>query len=131
MSNKHNPIGLLSIALVGALSLSGCSWDGIEVPEPPEVVSFSENIVPIFNSSCNMTGCHPAGGIAPDLTSANAYTALMGMPGMINTTDPAESKLYKKMAGTATGQVMPPAGMLEQYKLDLVLAWIEDGAQDN
>ena len=42
----------------------------------PEVVSFSADIQPIFNEGCNNAGCHATGGIAPDLTPANAYADL-------------------------------------------------------
>lgn len=39
-------------------------------------MSFSADIIPIFNSSCNMSGCHSQGGQKPDLTPNNAHTSL-------------------------------------------------------
>ena len=43
---------------------------GILVIEPPVIdttiqVSFSEEIIPIFNKSCNFSGCHNTGGTFP------------------------------------------------------------------
>lgn len=91
-------------------------------------VSFASDIVPIFNSSCNSSGCHNAGGIKPDLTFAYAYISLAN-GGYINAGDPQSSLLYLWMAGKK-GTPMPLSGVNKDYNA-LVLAWIKQGAQNN
>lgn len=107
--------------------LGGCYNDAVLPEGPGEIpldVSFSQDIIPIFNASCNVAGCHNAGGIPPDLTAANAFSSLNN-GGYINTSDPANSKLYQRMASD-----MPPSG-INAGDNALVLAWIEQGALDN
>ncbi len=111
------------------LVLNGCYYD--EVLEGngslPKNVSFSGDVVPIFNLNCNTNGCHDAGAShSPSLTKENAYTALM-QGNYINTIVPTQSKLYKEMA---EGN-MPPSGALVGKELNIILAWISEGAKNN
>lgn len=91
-------------------------------------VSFTSDIIPIFNSSCNISGCHSAGSKAPDLTVANAYNSLTN-GGYINTGDPQVSELYLWMTGKK-GTTMPVGGINKDFNA-LVIAWIKQGAQNN
>jgi hypothetical protein len=100
------------------------SETGAEITRP---VSFANDIMPIFNASCNTSGCHSAGGKAPDLSGANAYKSLSG--GYINTNDAQASELYQWMIGKR-GVPMPTNGTNKEYN-SLVLAWIKQGAQNN
>jgi hypothetical protein len=115
--------GLMLISLF--VFITGCEYDH-PVPEPlPDVVSFSDNLIPYFNASCNYAGCHNAGGEAPDLTPENAYGAIMD-GNYINLDNPEESLFYTKVA---TGGSMAPYST--PGNTALVLAWIKAGALDN
>ena len=94
----------------------------------PDTVSFSIDILPIFTESCAKSGCHNTGDHSPDLTAANAYYELWAF-GFIDTTDDRASVLFTRM--DATSSTMPPLGRLPEDKIQLVLAWIEQGALDN
>ena len=115
------------IALVGFAALHSCQYDWYEPIEPdiPDVVSYSTNIQPIWNNGCNASGCHSTGGTSPDLTPANSFNSLWS-DGLIDTNDPASSKIYTKCA---------PGGSMNKYTQpgdsDMILAWIEQGAQNN
>lgn len=117
---------LLILGMTGlALTMPGCKYDH-PVPEPlPENVSFSEDVIPYFNASCNYAGCHNTGGVSPDLTPEFAYEDLLAK-NQINLDNPEESILYVKIA---------PGGSMEPYskpaETAMVLAWIKDGALDN
>jgi len=118
-------ITILGIAVLTLLS--GCEYEYVEPevgPPPPEVVSFSTDIMPIFNASCNMSGCHAAGAFDPDLSPANAYSSLIDGD-FINATDPASSLIYTSMA----------SGTMKSFstisEANLVLAWIQKGALNN
>jgi hypothetical protein len=123
-------IGSLLSALL--FVLSGCYYDQV-IPVEPSVgdvgnVTFSAGIIPIFNSSCNVTGCHSAGGQKPNLTAASAYTSLMN-GGYIDKTTPENSLLYQWMEGNK-GTPMPVSGPNATYNAK-VLKWIELGALNN
>ena len=96
---------------------------GEEITRP---VSFTADIIPIFNSSCNLSGCHSPGGKSPDLTITNAYNSLTGY---INTADPQSSELYLWMTGKK-GTPMPVGGVNKDFNA-LILAWIKQGAKNN
>lgn len=121
---------MIIIALV--LVLPGCYKNrtvlfdtGAEITKP---VSFATDIIPIFNNSCNTTGCHTTGGKSPDLSVANAFNALSG-GNYINRDDAANSNLYLWMTGKKAAP-MPLSGINKDYNA-LVLAWIKQGGQNN
>lgn len=122
-------VQLLFIVALGFI-FSQCTWN--EYPDVPidiqEDVSFELDIIPIFNASCNSAGCHNAGGIAPDLSEANAYDALT-TGAYYNLDTPAESELYQWMSGNRSIP-MPLSGADAAYNA-LVLQWITEGALDN
>ncbi|MBN8687375.1 MAG: hypothetical protein J0M10_10160 [Chitinophagales bacterium] len=119
-------------ALISTGLLSGCYKDKTLVSDTGEeitrTVSFVNDIIPIFNKSCNNSGCHSAGAKAPDLTVANAFTSL-NAGNYINLTNPQSSELYLWMTGKK-GTPMPLSGPDKDYNA-LVLAWIKQGALNN
>lgn len=130
MNNKIKNISLSGLILF-MLFLGGCYYDEV-VPEgaiPSEDgISFSEDIMPIFNASCNFAGCHDLGGPPPDLTPGNAYDILIAN-GYINTNDPASSVLYRWMNGSENTP-MPVSGVDPAINAK-ILAWINEGALNN
>jgi hypothetical protein len=125
---------ILGIVLMstGILFLSGCYKDKTVIldttQEITRTVSYTNDIIPIFNNSCNISGCHNTGGKSPDLSTANSFNALSG-GGFINTGDPVNSELYLWMTGKR-GTPMPVGGINKEYNA-LVLAWIKQGANNN
>lgn len=121
---KHNILRLLVFTFILAIAQS-CEWEQrepIDESDLPEVVSFYDHIVPIFEAKC--TQCHN-GTTPPNLTYDNAYLELTA-GGYINTDNPTESKLYKSI---------DIGGSMYQYASDLdrayILKWIEQGADEN
>ncbi len=128
----HHKIIIGFLAGFTMLLLIGCYKDktilfdtGEEITRP---VSFASDIVPIFSSSCNSSGCHSAGSKSPDLSIANAYASLSN-GGFINTGDPQSSELYLWMTGKK-GTPMPVNGVNKDFNA-LVLAWLKQGALNN
>ena len=122
-------IKILAIAILGMMALvsTSCTYEDLIKPkvEVPDSVSYNINILPIFNSSCNVPGCHNKGGIPPNLSESDAYTTLIFF-GYVDPEVPAEeNELYDKIAN----------GSMKQYATDqeraLILSWIEQGALDN
>lgn len=119
----------LGVALVLMVNPS-CNYDYLEPVEIiiPDTVSFSENILPIFDDNCAKSGCHVTGSIAPDLTPANAWFELW-VYGFVDTTDAQSSILYERISSAS--DPMPPTGKMTEDKVQLILAWIEQGALNN
>lgn len=130
MLHKKIKIGfLVGLAMI---LLVGCYKDKTVIFETGEeitrTVSFASDILPIFNKSCNAAGCHNAGGIKPDLSAANAFSALTN-GNYVPVSDAAKSSLYLWMTGKK-GTPMPTSGTNKDYNA-LVLAWIKQGAKNN
>ncbi len=118
---------VLSLSLAAfVLIFTGCEYDYVEPDNEPIAtkVSFSADVVPIFNSSCNFSGCHSAGAVSPDLTPGNAYASLFST-NMIDKENPAGSELYSAINKGSMKKYSTPD------KTKLILAWISQGALDN
>lgn len=118
---------LLIIALIGITAWQSCQYEWLDPVDVfvPDVVSFSVDIQPIFDQSCNNAGCHSTGGTAPDLKPSNAYADLFAKD-LIDLAIPGNSKLYKKIAA---------GGSMNKYTQpgdpEIILKWIEEGALNN
>ena len=119
----------LAAALMFAMTLNACYYDEIGSFEGlPTNVSLKNDVQPIFNRDCNMSGCHD--GVpshSPSLTSENAYSDLTS-GGYVNTSDPVNSVLYLSVNGGGM-----PAGRapLSENDKKIILAWITEGAKNN
>lgn len=124
--NQKLIIKSLFIGALVAFGAVACTYETLEpvVTAVPDSVSFKLNIIPVFNKSCNSSGCHGKSGIPPDLTQQNAYISLTFF-GYVDTDVPAESIFYQKIT----------TGTMKQFATDqdraLILKWIEQGALDN
>lgn len=121
--------GSLIVLLIISISIfSSCEYEFIE-PEKvviPEIISFSDDIIPIFNSSCNTSGCHAAGFAILDLSPANAYNQLFAK-GLVNTDVPDQSEIYLKLTDTR-GTHKDRSTPSQQA---LILEWIVKGARND
>ncbi|MBK5277448.1 MAG: hypothetical protein JJE09_01165 [Bacteroidia bacterium] len=119
-------IHLILVAIAISCLLVSCTYEEIKPQKVdiPDSVKFSVNIIPIFNASCNISGCHNQGGIPPDLSLNNAYTSLIFF-GYVEVDDPEASILYEKIT---TGSMKNNATDQDRA---LILEWIKQGALDN
>jgi hypothetical protein len=125
------------MVLVGCAGLlAACSDMGSEpqnTPPPavPGQVSFSQNVIPIFNSS-GCTGCHGGNGglvvgtVQQLLQGGNNGPAIV--PGSA-----ASSILVQKLSPTPPfGERMPQGGpYLADSAINVIGAWIDQGALNN
>ena len=117
-----NSIYKLILVFVGVMFMAGCEYEFI-----PNLISFSGKIVPIFTTGNRCTSCHGTGGTPPILTAAQAYNEIISM-GLVNTADPASSKLYTYVKiGTS-----PHAWKkYSNSQAAQILQWITEGAKNN
>lgn len=109
-----------------------------EPPEEPRNVSYSEDIQPIFNTSCAVSGCHDS-GTQESGVNLSSFDDAMSSEGIqygesvINPGNPEDSPLVDKIeANPEIGARMPyQRDPLSQANIDSIRAWIDDGAPDN
>ena len=111
-------------------------------PTAPPVVSFANQIQPIFNANCIV--CHTRGGFADAIMHLNAdesFAALVGQPSVQDASlprvvpaDSSASLLFLKVSSDSppVGSRMPLGGApLSQADIALIRDWIDQGAPNN
>jgi hypothetical protein len=126
---KSKLLYYLVIGLSFAFGLNACYYDKVATFQGvPTNVSLKNDVQPIFDRTCNMSGCHDNKPThAPSLIAANTYNALIS-GGYVNTVDPANSILYLEVNGGGMPINAPP---LSDNDKKLILGWITDGAKNN
>lgn len=110
---------------------SACTYDFVEVSEPDPIdptdtISFKTVVAPIFSDGNKCTACHSTGATPPDLTPDRAYGTIV--PALVNTNDPEASSIY---------WFAHPQSETHEWKkytqseANIILGWIEQGAQNN
>ncbi|OEJ99603.1 hypothetical protein [Roseivirga misakiensis] len=104
---------------VTATGTSGCSNTlQVTVGENSALqVSFASDVLPILEMRCATAGCHVAGGNAP--FAINGFSDAQ----------PRAARFKARVAG----RTMPPASAtaLTNQQIDIIVAWVDNGAQDN
>ena len=93
---------------------NGCSITlSLTVPRGQSGVSWANEIKPIMENSCALSGCHN-GSSRPDLRKFE------------------NAKFYAKtMKSKTQDRSMPRDGTLTQQQIDLIACWVDDGALQN
>ena len=116
-----------ALLLFVTVGLTSCYKDVIlpkvATTKPPQFVSFSNDLQPVFTTNCALSGCHVKGGQTPYLTPDVSYQQLLG--GYVNTVKPEQSELYIMINGNM--QVHIPDAADRQRIYD----WIRNGAPNN
>ena len=127
MKNLLKYTGLLLLVIIG---LSSCYKD-IVIPQlasdpdgPPQQVSFSAELKPLFAAKCTDAGCHVTGAHKPYLTPDISYTQIVN-GGFVNLALPKESILYKNIYGEMAQYISSSADKQKIYD------WIRNGAPNN
>jgi hypothetical protein len=109
---------------------TGCYKDVI-LPEtvadpdgPPQSVSFKNQLEPLFNTKCALSGCHVSGAHKPYMTTGSSYLQIVN-GGFVNTGIPKESILYKMINGEMREYISSATDR------QLVYDWIRNGAPNN
>lgn len=80
-------------------------------------VSFSGDVLPLMELRCATSGCHVDGGSAP--FSIEGFSDVQSRAAAIK--------------ARVAGRTMPPSGAtaLSDAQIDIIVAWVDGGAQDN
>jgi predicted RecA/RadA family phage recombinase len=104
-----------------------------------QLISFADNIQPIFTANCAVSVCHVDSGVAPmSLAAGEAFKNLVNNGALVEPgvrvipNDSADSVLFKKVSGTTAGPEMPiGASPLPASEQGLIKVWIDMGAENN
>ena len=100
---------------------SGCS---------PDTVYFVQQVLPIFQSSCAMSGCHNTSSHKEGII-LDSYSNIIATGG-IRISNPSNSKVYRVMLNNGEDQMPPfPAAPVGSGQTAAILKWIQQGARDN
>lgn len=122
-------LALILIMIMG-ISITGCYKDVI-MPEsavdpdgPPQAVSYKNDLAPIFNSKCALSGCHVSGSRKPFLGTPISYQEIVN-GGYVNIIVAKESILYKNINGGMKEYIPSAADRQKVYD------WIRNGTPNN
>lgn len=129
-------------AVVSLIIVAGCIDMGSERKEisPDDFSSFANDIQPIFDISCALSGCHVSkASRPPDLREGKSYSGIVDLESpafaplkLVKPMKPEESTIYLKIVGDqSTGSRMPPGGTLSDASIFAIRMWIEEGAKNN
>lgn len=123
-----------SIVLAGifAIAIASCVHEPF-APDPGTIcdqggVDFTNEVLPLLNSNCGMSGCHGQGS-AEDGFSVESYSSIMDE---VERYDLGESDLWEVINDSDPDDRMPPppASALTAAQKDLIKRWIMEGAQE-
>jgi mono/diheme cytochrome c family protein len=101
-----------------------------QLPSSGTTGSFSEQVLPIFQTKCAM--CHNSGTTLGgwDASSYESVTTT-GNNGPVVIAGDVENSLLAQFLQGANGKFMPPQGSLPQEEIQAILDWISAGADNN
>lgn len=113
----------------------------IEIRVTATLVSFANQVQPIFTNNCVNAGCHPGGGAPFSLAAGVSYGQLVNQDASVGSCqgqkrvqpgDANNSVLVKRLEGSACGNRMPLGGSaLSSASIQLIRDWITQGALNN
>ncbi len=113
-----------------ATAMIGCYRDvifpegAVDPDGPPQAVSYSTELAPLFNTNCALSGCHVSGSEKPYMSTDLSYNQIVG-GGFVNTLIPKQSILYIQINGDMREHI--PSATDRQKVYD----WIRNGAPNN
>lgn len=127
MKNLYKLIVLFSMAL----SLGSCYYDTYyeSVTPPPDDISYSNDIEPLWKDDCEECHKGASNSFPPDLRVGVSYDNLID--GYVEPGDSENSILYQTLVESNGRSLMPPDGAWPQSTIELVKAWIDQGAENN
>jgi len=103
-----------------------CRHEPILLSDTP-VVCFQDQVFPLINSNCAISGCH-------DANSEESLANYNNIMNFVSPGKPNQSKIYKLITTTSPfSEFMPPSPKtpLTQNQINIISIWILQGAENN
>jgi Na+-translocating ferredoxin:NAD+ oxidoreductase RNF subunit RnfB len=124
--NKYIFIIIIFIACLLVTSFMSCRHEPVLLAEL-DTVCFSEQVLPIIQTSCGISGCHDNGTASEEFV-ATSYESIMKA---VKPGDARGSLLYEVITDINAEHFMPPGRPLSQQQRTLIHLWIAQGAFNN
>lgn len=112
----------LPFLLAVVIFLHACKHEShlADIPE----ICFERDVLPVFQTSCGISGCHDASSGGYDFTNYSGILSALE-PG-----NPDKSAVYKSITEIWSNEMMPPSQPLSIENRILIRIWIEQGARN-
>lgn len=124
---KHKVLCLLTAAFIILIDMFGfvsCRHDPFFISEM-DTICFEEQILPVLQNSCGISGCHDGAGESEDF-DATDYTSVIKS---VTPGDVYASKLYQVITDIWGENMMPPDRPLTIEQRTAIHIWIAQGAK--
>ncbi|MCU0427329.1 MAG: hypothetical protein MUF71_17070 [Candidatus Kapabacteria bacterium] len=121
-----------AVSLFGVYSCGRTITDPAEIVIPPSNVSFERHLLPVFNLTCNSSGCHSAQTRAGGVALTSYFEVVFNAPGLVLPNRPDQSILLRVMDFTSRTRIPHRESFqsrITQNHIDGVRTWIREGAQ--
>lgn len=129
----HEPIPPSDGSSGGGTDTTGTGGGGNTTqPCDPDTVYFLNDVLPLLNSSCGISGCHDPATASDGVILTN-YTDIIATAD-VRPGNPAGSDLYEVLVETDPAKRMPPAGSgvsLTNDQINTIYTWIQQGGLNN
>ena len=140
---KCTPIFIATLTALTVFSCTKYQIPGIQIkgPDPnagpfdlstcdPDTVYFQNSILPLFTSSCGMTGCHDEISHRHGIILTN-YASIIST-GKIRPGNPNSSEILESLSNNEDDMMPPPPlDPLSSDQIQLIRKWIAQGAENN
>lgn len=103
-----------------------------EVEVATNEISFKEQVQPILNANCAMSGCHDANRSAEGV-DLSTYRSILSNDELVVRFKPEESELIQELRGSGRKGSMPPSNRtpLSAEQITILKQWILEGARNS
>lgn len=135
----------ISILLLFSFLASSCKHDpeNVDIIDPVDTTGnntgsqcstdtayFVQQVLPIFQSSCALSGCHDV-ATQKEGVILNSFANILST-GEININNPRDSKIYEVLVDDGDDRMPPaPAAALSNAQIAIIEKWISQGAKNN
>jgi uncharacterized membrane protein len=117
--------GTLIVLTLSFIILVSCTHEPVAF-EGFDTVCYADQVSPILNNSCGISGCHNAAS-AEEGFVAGSYASVMTI---VEPGEPRKSTLYKVITNVWGEHFMPPENPLSKEERNIIQLWIAQGAMD-
>jgi hypothetical protein len=125
--------------VLGASLAAGCKDENTPVDGdspssivfPSANVSYGQQVQPLFNQACALSGCHDDGAHQSSLSLTSYDKLMFGGTLVVIRGQPEQSMLVMRIEGTVGARMPSPQRPLNQNQITGIRAWIGEGAKNN
>lgn len=118
-------LAIIVAALLPFILVNSCRHEPYGV-ELLDTVCFNTQVLPIFQTSCGIAGCHDAGTAEGDFVATNFES----ITSLVKPYNASASELYMIITNVNNPNFMPPNRSLSKEQRTQIMVWIEQGAKN-